>query len=142
MAFDFVCPSCKESLLKNGKITLKGVLKGKHFSVSSIFELNEQKENFGGKALSDNINFEKGAKVDFYCPHCGKDLTTIHDEDFAEILHISENKEEESFVFSKIAGKEMSFLVHKGKQEISDSFGKDKDDYKDKIYEYYFIERY
>ncbi len=116
MAINYLCPKCKKSLYNAAeqKLVLTGVLKGKHFSVESMFELNHQKDAFGGVPLAANLMVEKGAQVNFFCPHCGYDLTLSFDEELAEVMHVDEKGAEHSFLFSKVAGKEMSFLVHKG----------------------------
>jgi len=59
------------------------------------------------------------------------------DEEVTEILHVNEKGEEQSFLFSKIAGKEMSFLICKEKKEILGSFGKDYPDYLYRIHEFF-----
>lgn len=139
MAIDYRCPKCKTSLYHatSEKLVLKGVLKGKHFSAESLFELNHQKDAFGGKPSAANITVEKGARVDFLCPHCGHDFTLPFDEELSEIIHVDEQGVEHAFLFSKIAGKEMSFLVHKEKKEILGSYGKDHKDYIYRLNEYF-----
>ncbi len=139
MTTDYRCPKCKKSLYsaETRKLLLKGVLSGKHFSAESMFELNHQQDAFGGKPLVGNITVEKGARVDFFCPHCGYDLTLPEDEEFCEILHVDEQGSENSFLFSKIAGREMSFLVCKEKKEVLGSFGKDYPDYLYRVHEFF-----
>lgn len=139
MSENFLCPGCKKSFYNAAekKITLKGVLRGKFFEVESLFELNHQIGEFGGKALDSNIKFGKGAKVDFYCPNCGFDLTAEYDKDLAEFIHSSDDNGEKSFIINKISGREMSFIICKDKKEILESYGKDKDIYLDKVNEYF-----
>ncbi len=139
MAVNYVCPKCKASLFnaETRKLTLKGVLKGKHFSAESIFELNHQQNEFGGTVLAKNLLIEKGARVDFSCPHCGQDFTPLFDEELSEIIIVDDNGTEQTFFFSKIAGREMSFIVCKEKKELIDSFGKDHAEYLYKIYDYF-----
>jgi len=139
MAIDYRCPKCRKSLYNAGtkKLLLKGMLTGKHFSAESMFELNHQQEAFGGAPLVGNIKVEKGARVDFFCPHCGQDLTLALDEELSEILHVDEKGAEQSFLFSKIAGREMSFLICKERRELLGSYGKDHAEYLYRIHEFF-----
>ncbi|HOW52699.1 MAG TPA: hypothetical protein PLV42_11735 [bacterium] len=131
MAIDYRCTKCKKSLYNaaDQKLVLTGVLKGKHFSAESMFELNHQQDAFGGVPLAANLMVEKGAQVNFFCPHCGHDLTMPFDEEVSEVTHVDEQGAEHAFLFSKVAGKEMSFLVHKEKKEVLGAYGKDHEDY-------------
>ena len=135
MENNFLCPKCRESFFNTERklITLRGVLKGDNFSVSSIIELKNQKGEFGGEFLFSGISFEPGAKVDFICPHCGFDLTADFDPELCEMVHVDEEGDEKAFIISKVAGTEMAFVVCKDKKEILESYGKEKEKYLDRL---------
>ncbi len=141
MKNNFLCPKCRESFFNRDRkiITLRGVLKGEKFSVSSIIELKHQKGEFGGEFLFSGINFEKGAMVEFICPHCGFDLTTDFDPELCEMIHVNEEGEEKAFIISKTAGTEMSFVVCKDKKEILESYGAAKEKYLDRFRDYFHM---
>ena len=141
MSENYLCPNCGESLFKSKeqKLVLFGILKADLFEVESIFELNHQKNNFGGKALAENIKVQNGALVNFYCPHCKFDLTAPYDKELCEFIYVNEEGEKNAFIISKIAGKEMAFLVCKDRKEILESYGKDKDNILKDFYHYFNI---
>jgi len=139
MSVNYLCPSCKKSVYnpETAKLTLKGKLTGNFFTVEELFELNHQKDSFGGKILSNIVKMDNGAHVDFICPHCGFDLTTDFDKELSELKYIDEEGTENSFIISKIMGKEMAFIICKDKKEILKSYGKDHADYLQQFYEYF-----
>jgi hypothetical protein len=141
MKNNFLCPKCRESFFNTERklITLRGVLKGDYFSVSSIIELKNQKGEFGGEFLFSGITFESGAKVDFLCPHCGFDLTADFDPELCEMIHVDEEGDEKAYIISKIAGTEMAFVVCKNKKEILESYGKEKEKYLDRFRDYFHM---
>ncbi len=120
-------------------MVLRGVLKGERFSVTSNIELKDQKGEFGGEFIFEGIKFEKGAKVDFSCPHCGFDLTTDFDNELCEMIHVDENEDEKAYIISKIAGTEMSFVICKKEKKVLESYGKNKDMYINKIRSYWHL---
>jgi hypothetical protein len=132
---NFLCPKCRESFFNSERkiITLRGILKGDHFSVSSIVELKHQKGEFGGEFLFSGIKFETGAKVDFMCPHCGFDLTASFDPELCEMIHVDAEGDEKAFIISKIAGTEMAFVICKDKKEIIESYGAAREMYLDRL---------
>ncbi len=139
MGVNYLCPKCKNSFynLETGKLNLKGKLTGTYFSAESMFELNHQKDSFGGKILSDNITVQNGACVDFFCPKCGFDFTADFDKELCEFKYSDEAGAENEFIISKIMGKEMAFIICKDKKEILESYGKDTKDYMQQFYEYF-----
>lgn len=139
MRKDYLCPKCRNSVYKAEKnlIVLNGVLKGDFFSVTAPIELNDQKDNFGGEFTNDGISIEKGALVDFVCPHCKFNLTAHYDVELSEMIHVNEKGEETAFVISNIAGKKMSFFICKDKKEVLESFGENSKEYKKKWTKYF-----
>ncbi len=139
MSEDYLCPNCGKSLYKpeERKLILFGILRANYFEAESMFELNHQKEDFGGSVLSENVRIQNGAKVDFYCPNCKFDLTAPYDKELSEFIYIDEEGEKNTFIISKIAGKEMAFIVCKDRKEILESYGKDKEEFLKNFYHYF-----
>lgn len=142
MSHKYLCPRCRVALYDqtSNKIVLTGKLRGSHFEVTGTFELNHQKDEFGGTIRDcPQVSVEKGARVDFFCPHCGFDLSPAYDQELTELIHVDEAGAEKAFFISKISGKEMSFLISKETKEVIRSYGKDKDDYMNRFVEYFHL---
>lgn len=131
MKKDYFCPKCEKSVFNSmrNRITLKGVLKGDFFSITSDIELSDQVGEFGGEFLNKGIDMEPGAVVDFHCPHCNWDLTAEFDAELSELVYLNDRGEESTFIISNIAGKEMSFLIDKDQKKIKESYGKSREEY-------------
>ncbi len=134
---NFICPKCDTSFLEDEgtRVVLLGKMKGRHFTVQSLFEFSSEKGVYGAKLREKNISYEEGLIVDFYCPNCGADLTADYDRELCEFVYVDGDGKRNTFVMSKIAGKEMSFVICKNSKQILEAFGKNREEYRERMYD-------
>ncbi len=130
----YYCPYCNANLsvLNGSVIQLKGVLSSETFDCVADFFLPASLGEYDS-IFSDYLQVKKGAKVDFRCPqkHCDESLTCHYDDDLAEIKMVDEKDNVYVVIFNRIFGKHATFLADHKKQEMTGSFGADKEDYID-----------
>jgi transcription initiation factor IIE alpha subunit len=126
---DYLCPKCKGHL---------------NVSESLVFATRTKKNHKGLILLSHKVgeykykhhpkfHLQKGEMVDFECPICQADLTSEKNKDHAMIyMVVEEDNVEYELYFSKIAGKQSTYLVAHDNVE---TFGEDALDFEDLFYE-------
>lgn len=122
MQNDYLCPKC------NGYLNL---------GEDIIFSIKTKKKDVGLLILSMKLGdytfrshpkfvFEKGEKVDFFCPICHVNLAANNlNKNLARVKMIDKEKNEFSIIFSEIAGEKCTYKV---KQDI-EAFGEDSKKY-------------
>jgi hypothetical protein len=107
MQNEFLCPSCL-NLLNVGK---------------NVIFATRTKENKGGLIIlhpdlgdysileHPSIIFEKGDRIDFYCPYCNKKLTSDRNDNLAKVIMRNENKVEYEIHFSRFAAERSTYKI-------------------------------
>jgi hypothetical protein len=126
----FYCPTCREKLsfLDGTIIKLLGRLHATTFTCETMFYF-AAKLGTHGCIVGEGVKVFAGAKVEFCCPSacCGKDFTAPYYDGLAEILMEDERGVAFRVVFSKIFGKDSTFLLDTQRQEVVQSYGADVD---------------
>jgi hypothetical protein len=121
MKIAYACPHCEAVLNPSVKILLVISYRKK----KGMILLSPQPGNF--KYICDKSvekNLAEGSKIRFSCPVCSTDLTSESNSQFAELRMISPDREPRRVEFSRIYGKQATFIVD-GEDVIS--FGDDAD---------------
>jgi len=120
MKNDFVCPKCNGHLLVGDNIILAASTKKdmRHW----LILLNPELGNYTS-VFHPDFQFEKGEKINFFCPLCHSDLASSDiNEDLVKIIMIDENSEKHEIIFSGIAGEHCTFKISaKEYKEYGDS---------------------
>ena len=126
---DYLCPKCKGHLNVGNYLVLATQTQRKHKGLILLsHKIGEYKYKHHPKYL-----LAKGEMVDFRCPLCQTDLTSTKNKDHAMIYMVSEDDNfEYELYFSKIAGKQSTYLVAHDNVE---AFGEDAMDYEDLFFE-------
>lgn len=117
----FTCPHCQAVLNPNVKILLVIGYKKK----KGMILLSPQPGNF--KYICDKSvekDLSPGDKIKFSCPVCSADLTSRFNNQLAEMVMISPGREPRRAEFSRIYGKNATFIFD-GEDVVS--FGEDAD---------------
>lgn len=124
---NFLCPKCRSVLNIENNI------------IFSVKAKNDQKglmllsTKIGDYSIKnqDNISFEKGDKVEFFCPICRESLSaTDVNENLARVIMQDGDENEYQILFSIIAGEYCTYMVS---DENFQSFGDDSPVYINKI---------
>lgn len=126
---DYLCPKCKGHLNVSESLVFATKTHRKHKGLILLSpKVGEYKYKHHPK-----FQLEKGEKVEFYCPLCNIDLTSSKNKDHAMIYMVAdEDNFEYELYFSKIAGKQSTYLVAHDSVEM---FGEDAIDFEDLMYE-------
>ena len=126
---DYLCPKCKGHLNVSKSLVFATKTKRKHKGLILLSPtIGEYKYKHHPKFL-----LEKGEMVDFECPICQADLTSEQNKEHAMIIMVSdEDKFEYELYFSKVVGKQSTYLVAHDNVE---AFGEDAMDIDDFFYE-------
>jgi hypothetical protein len=122
METDYLCPACRSYLNIGNKIVFSIKVKKKQRGLLLL------EKTLGDYTISkqDQIQFEEGELLDFYCPICHKNLDSNIHPNLASVILVENEKEESEIIFSKISGEHATYKIKKG---IKDAFGSDKDKY-------------
>ncbi len=118
----YSCPHCQAVLNPSVKILLVFGYKKK----KGMILLSPQPGNF--KYICDpsvEKHLSHGAKIKFACPVCSEDLTSSTNSQMAELRMSSPGREPRRVEFSRIYGKQATFIFD---EEDVVSFGDDADD--------------
>ncbi len=116
---DFICPKCRS------------VLNIEHNIIFSVQARNDQNglillsTKIGDYTVKnqDNIVFDKGEKLEFFCPICRESLSaTDVNENLARVIMLDEEKNEYQILFSIVAGEYCTYMIS---NENFQSFGDD-----------------
>ena len=119
----FNCPECNGHLNIGGKIIFATQTKRKHKGLIMM----SPKVGEYDYLHHEKFQLEKGEMVDFECPMCQTDLTSEINKDHAMIyMTSSEDQMEYELYFSKIAGKQSTYVVA---QDNIEAFGEDAEDF-------------
>ncbi|MBN1962888.1 MAG: hypothetical protein JW841_18300 [Deltaproteobacteria bacterium] len=109
------CPHCRAILNPCIKLILKAQLRD-HLG---LFVFSPQPGNYE-VAIPDDFPVRKGDMVNFFCPVCSADLTSAHDQAFAEI-NVTTGSHMAAVVFSKTFGRYATYFITR--QDVK-SYGK------------------
>ena len=122
---DYLCPHCKGHLNVGGHLVFATRTKRKH---KGLLLLDTEVGSYNYKH-HDKFHLEKGELVDFECPICQKDLTSEQDKEHAMIIMIeNEDGQEYDLYFSKVAGKQSTYVVAHDNIDIFGDDALDLDD--------------
>ncbi len=126
---DYLCPECKGHLNVGDHLIFATRTKRNH---KGLLKLSPKVGEYAYKH-HPKFHLENGEMVDFECPICQTDLTSSKNKDHAMILMVgSEDNYEFELFFSKIAGKQSTYLVAHDNVE---TFGEDAMDYEELFFE-------
>jgi hypothetical protein len=112
----YLCPKCRAELNPGTKIILKANLS----SLKGLFLFSPRLGDYEVIHPAD-FPVHSGEEVEFSCPICSFDLTSPRSEQFAELL-LAQGDELGQVVFSKVMGKQATFLIMPQRTE---TFGRD-----------------
>ena len=118
----YACPHCKTVLNPSVKILLVARYKKKR----GMILISPQPGNF--RFICDSALHESlrpGDLVNFSCPVCSSDLTSTHDDQFAELSLLTPGKISRRVEFCREFGKQATFIID-GDDVIT--FGRDGDE--------------
>ena len=126
---DYMCPNCKGHLNVGDYLVFATKTKRKH---KGLLMLNPKVGEYKYKHHS-KFRLDKGELVDFECPICQVDLTSVKNKDHAMIYMVAdEDNMNYELYFSKIAGKQSTYLVA---QDNVETFGDDAIDFEEFLQE-------
>ena len=118
----YACPHCQTVLNPSVKILL--VVRYK--KMKGMILISPQPGNFKficDSTMHDSLN--PGSLVSFSCPVCSADLTSAHDDKFAELSLLTPGRESRQIEFSREFGKQATFIIDGDDVTI---FGRDVDE--------------
>ena len=126
---DYICPNCKGHLNVGDYLVFATRTHRKH---KGLIMLSPKVGEYT-YLHHEKFQLEKGEMVDFECPICQADLTSTKNKDHAMIYMIGdEDNTEYELYFSKVAGKQSTYVVA---QDNVEAFGEDAMDYEELFYE-------
>jgi len=125
MLNEFLCPSC-HNLLNVGKNVI--FTTRNKANRAGLIILHPDKEDYTVIRHPSLFSFEKGERIDFFCPYCTKKLNSDRNENLAKVIIRDENKVEYEIHFSRVAGERSSYKIVGMSVEI---FGDDANEYID-----------
>ena len=130
------CPYCTAQLsFFNGEFTkLLGSLESEYFKVEGILYLPSALGKYG-VILPEGMTIKEGARVEFLCPNCRKNLTTSFNEDLAFMKVVDERQAEFIVIFNKIFGKHATYVIDYEKKSLSQKYGPDAEEIPDHEFE-------
>jgi hypothetical protein len=127
----FCCPRCREKLsfLDGTIIKMVGRMHATTFSCETMFYF-AAKLGQHGCIVGEGVKVYPGAKIEFECisPTCRRNFTTTYNEGLAEIMMEDERGAEFKVVFSKIFGKDSTFVLDLQRKELVNSYGSAADE--------------
>ena len=126
----FTCPKCgqKLSFLDGSIIKLVGRLKATTFSCKTMFYFSATLGQHGC-IVGEGVRVKDGAKVELECLNvlCKQNLTAPYNDELAELKGTDEAGNEFKVVFSKIYGKDSTFVLDMQAKKVTASYGENKD---------------
>lgn len=122
MENDFLCPKCRSFLNIGNKIVFSIKVKTDQ---SGLLLLEKTLGNYEVKK-QEQIQYEKGDILGFFCPICHENLVSDIHLNLAKVLMIDDEKQEYDVFFSRISGEHATYKV---KNEKIEAFGTEKDKY-------------
>lgn len=130
MTAGFFCPHCEHRISDPDAATIAfyGYLHGAKFRVGSNFTMSSDFGKYGAYVENEGLEIDPGAKVEFCCPHedCRKSLTSHYNDSLAEIVWRDESEKLHHVAFSRVAGKEMTFVIDVEQGEVIAAHGRDR----------------
>jgi len=122
MENDFLCPKCSSYLNIGNKIVFSIQVKS---SQKGLLLLDKELGNYEVKT-QEQIQYEKGELLGFFCPMCHNNLVSEIHINLAKILMIDEEKNKYEVLFSRIYGEEATYKLN---NLTIESFGCNKEKY-------------
>jgi len=124
----FFCPACREKLsfLDGTIIKLRGRLRAATFECETMFHFAAQLGTHGC-IVGDGVQVHEGARIEFECPRgsCRHNFTAAYNDRLAEI-HLEDGHGELFRVaFSKVFGKDSTFVLDVKHRELVHAYGAD-----------------
>jgi hypothetical protein len=124
----FFCPACREKLsfLDGTIIKLRGRLRAATFECETLFYFAAQLGNHGC-IVGDGVQVHEGARIEFECPRggCHHNFTAAYNDSLAEILLEDERGVTFRVAFSKVFGKDATFVLDVQHKELVHAYGAD-----------------
>jgi len=122
MQNEFLCPSC-HNLLNVGKNVIFAT-RGKENKAGLII-LHPDVVHY--KIVQHpSFIFEKGERIDFFCPYCNKKLSSDRNENLAKVIIRDQNMVEYEVHFSRVASERSAYKIVGMTVEI---FGEEANEY-------------
>lgn len=126
---DYVCPKCKGHLNVGGFLVFATKTQRKHKGLIMMSPIVGEYKYLH----HEKFQLGQGEMVDFECPICQVDLTSPKNKDHAMIYMIGdEDHSEYELYFSKIAGKQSTYVVA---HDNIETFGDDALNFEELFYE-------
>ncbi len=128
---NFLCPHCKKNLnTSDGQnVELKGCLNGDKFEFCFPISLPAALGVYGAR-FPETLKIDKGALVEFHCPHCDFNLTIPEVPRHAFIL-MQEGQENYAVVFNRVYGEHSSFQFDLQRHTLLAAYGENLDSYRE-----------
>ena len=127
----FFCPACREKLsfLDGTIIKLRGRLRAATFECETVFHFAAQLGTHGC-IVGDGVQVHEGARIEFECPSgcCRKNFTAPYNDALAEIAMEDEHGVPFRVAFSKVFGKDATFVLDVQRKELVQTFGGSADE--------------
>lgn len=124
MQNDFLCPSCLNILNIGNNVVFSTRNKEKR---EGLIILHPELGDYT-IVKHPGFVFEKGDRIDFFCPYCSKKLTSDRNENLAKVIMRDENRVEYEIHFSRIVGEHSTYKIIGMTVEI---YGEDASEYLD-----------
>jgi len=122
MESDFLCPKCRSYLNIGTKIIFSIKLDSNKLG---LLLLEKDLGNYEVKK-QEQIKYEEGDLVGFFCPICHENLVSEVHSNLAKIIMLDNDRQEFDIYFSRISGEHVTFKV---KDNEIEAFGPDKEKY-------------
>ncbi len=121
MEINFLCPKCNSFLNIGNKIVFSVQVKTNQ---KGLILFEKTLGNYEVKK-QDQIQYEKGELLGFFCPICHENLVSDIHPNLARINMVDEDKNEAIIFFSRISGEHATYKVDNN----IEAFGPDKEKY-------------
>ncbi len=122
MENEYLCPKCKSRLRIDNYVVLSVK---KQSGERGIIFLSPKLGNYT-YVKNSSLIFEKGEKVDVFCPVCNKNLLCVPEKNLAKVfIKDSESGELLTVLFSVVFGEKATYKVEATDEKAVEAFGED-----------------
>ncbi len=122
MEFDYLCPKCKSYLNIGNKIVFSVQAKTNQ---KGLILFEKTLGNYEVKK-QDQIQYEKGELLGFFCPICHENLVSDIHMNLARVIMVDDEKNESEIFFSRVSGEHATYKLQ---NNIVEAFGSDQEKY-------------
>ncbi len=130
----FSCPHCDADLNPDHGpiIKMTGKLEADTFSITTDVFLPSGLGVYG-RVAATGVELREGAKIEFFCPTCGKALSSSVDDELAQVSMKDPEGRVYLVSFNKSYGKQSTYVINPEAKQVESQFGADAESYREDL---------